>query len=391
VPKLTGADEQAIRPMVQCRPVWTGVARAGDVLDADRLLLHAGPPFGRTTDLPAPVRNSLALACVYEGWAADAQAGRAMVESGTVAIGAAQDHRVVVPLAGVASPSMAVHVVVDQDDESMAQYAVLNEGPEHALRRGTLDPEVPRHHVWLDGRFSEWLSEALGAPLEVLPLLRAALESGDDCHSRTVSGSRLLVQRLAPTAPVPTDVERFLSRAPAFALNLWMAAAALILNSAAEVGGSTAVTRAGGNGERFGISLSERPGRWFTVRASLPVGAVAAQYAGRRTLGAIGDSAVLDFLGLGGMALRYAPAVARDLDQFLPEDALDRPRRLLARRAEPLGTAVGLTATACRAAGQGPVVLLTMIDDSGVAGQIGDGVFEPPIALFERAIVGRNG
>lgn len=386
--KHTEANEHAMGRLLACRPVWNAVARVGDVIGGDRLILHPGPPVVRSTDLPAPIRNSLALACVYEGWAADPEAARAMIDSGEVSIGAAQDHRVVVPLAGVASPSMAVHVVVDQNDESRAYYAVLNEGPQHALRGGTVDAEVLVHHAWLDGQFSEWLSGALDGQVEVLPLLREALRRGDDCHSRTVNGSQLLVQRLVRRSGAPGDVADFLTSARSFALNLWMAAAALMLDSAAGVPGATVVTRAGGNGERFGIQLSGQPGRWFSVPATPPVGAIASEHVGRRVLGAVGDSPVLDFLGLGGMALRHAPDVAQGLGEVVPPDALERPGRLLARRSEALGTEVGLIAAACRAADRGPLVLLTMIEASGVGGQVGNGVFEAPVTLFEDAING---
>ena len=92
--KHTEANEHAMGRLLACRPVWNAVARVGDVIGGDRLILHPGPPVVRSTDLPAPIRNSLALACVYEGWAADPEAARAMIDSGEVSIGAAQDHRV---------------------------------------------------------------------------------------------------------------------------------------------------------------------------------------------------------------------------------------------------------------------------------------------------------
>jgi hypothetical protein len=382
--ELAEADTLAVDQMLACRPSWSGVVWLRDVVGDDRLLLHPGPPFADPGALPAPVRNSLALASVYEGWAADAVAGQAMVEAGEIALGAAQDYGVVVPLAGAASPSMAAHVVVDQLDESSVRYAVLTEGANHALRKGVLDSQVVSHHAWLDGRLAEWLSDALHEPIELLPLIRSALDRGDDCHSHTSNGSRLLSERLAAmSSPVPDDVADFLRSARSFALNVWMAAAALMLGSAGGMSDSTVVTRAGGNGEQFGIQLSGEPDRWLTVPASAPVGS---HDENACPLGAVGDSPVLDFFGLGGMALEHAPDVAREMAAYLPDDILERPGRLLARRDERVGSAVGLTAAACEAAGAGPVVMLTMIDADGAAGQLGAGVFQPPTRLFEQAI-----
>src|SRR5262249_3947389 len=47
-PRIEAANAEALERMLAVRPHWVDVARAGDVLpelDAERLLLHAGPPI----------------------------------------------------------------------------------------------------------------------------------------------------------------------------------------------------------------------------------------------------------------------------------------------------------------------------------------------------------
>ncbi|MGW5124872.1 oxamate carbamoyltransferase subunit AllG family protein [Streptomyces sp. NPDC004069] len=398
-PFVHAADERALDRLAACRPRWTGMSTVRAVTGSDWLLLHAGPPFETIDDIPAPVLNSLALACVYEGWATDVEAGRGFVLGGETAFAPAQDHGVVVPLAGVASPSMAVHVVTgppvgdapvtDGPAAGHVRYAVVNEGQEHALRLGAADPEIPAHHHWLNGAFADWLADCLDAagPLDLLPVIGAARAEGDDCHSRTVAGSRLLAARLRAAAPdTPNDVAAFLDAAPAFALNLWMAAAALMLSAADGTPGSSAVTRAGGNGHAFGIQVAGLPGRWFTTPAMPPRGHVEAPHTGCRAVGAIGDSAIVDLLGLGGQSLAAAPAVRAALHGYLPPDATERGAVLAGRTlSDADGTPAGLTAHAVVRTGTGPLVLLGMIEQTGRAGRIGGGVYDPPVPLFETA------
>lgn len=158
--------------------------------------------------------------------------------------------------------------------------------------------------------------------------------------------------------------------------------------SAAEgVEGASIVTRAGGNGVEFGIQLASRPGQWVCVPAPVPQGTIEPAHQGRQAVGALGDSAVVDFAGLGGQSLQFAPLVAQGVAASLPADAAQRAVQVLASKAPPLVRGLCATAAAsCVAAGVGPLVLIGMIDAQGVAGRIGGGVVDVPATLFERAL-----
>ena len=60
------------------------------------------------------------------------------------------------------------------------------------------------------------------------------------------------------------------------------------------IDGSSFVTAAGGNGHEIGIQVSGLPGQWFTVAASTPKGKFDVDLPEDRSLGAIGDSAVVE-------------------------------------------------------------------------------------------------
>lgn len=165
-----------------------------------------------------------------------------------------------------------------------------------------------------------------------------------------------------------------------------MAAVSVAAAAAEEVPASSLVTRAGGNGHSFGFSTAAAPRRWMISPAPPPRGTLAPEFAGREPTGALGDSAVLDFFGLGGMNLRSAPAVHRSLQASLPPDVLDRGAAILAGPHPGLGgRRVATSVRRMRDAGKGPIVLLGMIDRVGEAGRIGGGVVDVPAGLFAAA------
>jgi len=375
-------------------PVWTGMAPLAQLLAARgrpaRTLLHAGPPFGSLAAVPQPVRNSALQAILFEGWADSLETAADVFDAGAVNFEPAQDNDCLVPLAGVVSPSMQLHVVADPV-AGRVQYAVLNEGMRHCLRVGVIEPGLVEHQRWLHGPFARWLTERLAAqgPLDLLPLLARALAEGDDGHSRTVAGSALIAGELlrGDESGFKVEAETFLAQCPPFALNLWMAAAALSLRAAEGLDGSDAITRAGGNGIEFGFQTAAEPGRWQTVPGTPPRGPIAAEYRGLPVLAAIGDSAVVDFFGLGGAALRHAPLTLDGLEGFAPDDVLDRPAALMESEHPRLPIRTGVSATRIAQAGVSPVVLLGMIEGQGLEGRIGGGAFEPSVAAFEYSLI----
>ncbi|MFN6998277.1 MAG: hypothetical protein ACK4PH_29165, partial [Aquincola tertiaricarbonis] len=115
---------------------------------------------------------------------------------------------------------------------------------------------------------------------------------------------------------------------------------------------------------------------WRSVPAAPPRGTRLPGHAATAALGAIGDSAVLDFCGLGGQALAAAPALCAEWQGLLPAD-------LPTRRAAVVDAASGLVDAACIVAhGLPPLVNLAILDELGNAGLIGRGWYAPDPALF---------
>lgn len=331
------------------------------------VLLHAGPPF--QGEPPPAVRHACVQALLFERLAADAAQAHAMVSDGAVDLQPAQDHGVATPLAQVVSASMPLAVV---GDETSVAWAPLVESPPPALRFGTEAPEARARLSAIAVLGLERLAPLLRAqPVAMGPIVGRALAEGDECHARTGAANAALIDALVGLS---AEDRAALQANPGFVLPLLMAAACWRLRRA-----SHGLAAVGGNGIDFGVRL-HCDTRWHRSPAAPPSGTRMSGHADSAALGAIGDSAVIDFCGLGGQALEAAPALCDEWRQVLPE-------ALASRRAAVIDPATGLVDVARIAAiGLAPLVDLAILDRHGAHGLIGRGVFIPEAALFARAL-----
>jgi len=383
-----GADATAAERVESVDPVLTGVPLVREVLPGlGKVVLHAGPSYVSVDHIPRPVLNSMCVASVFEGWAADFVDAEHQVLTGKIGTAAAQDHGLAVPLAGVLTASMAVLEISDVLEPERRVFAALNEGQNHATRLGRLDSWLPSHLRWLHETLPGALKSLCDPPLRLLPVIDAALREGDDCHARTVAGSTFLTEYWRSRGGRDASVRAFLEESPAFALSFWMGVAALGARAAIDVSGAHLVTHAGGNGHEFGIKISGRSSAWTRCAAPVPSGRIEPACEGATPVGALGDSAVIDFAGLGAQALRRAPLLRESLAAHLPKNILGRPGRVLSGvETDGPWRLRATNARRCVDAGTGPAVLIGMIDAAGSRGRIGGGVVDVPVSLFARAL-----
>ncbi|WP_085482079.1 oxamate carbamoyltransferase subunit AllG family protein [Paraburkholderia susongensis] len=384
------AERIALDAIVASRPVLRALLRARDAIRwPERTLLHAGPPLGESAP-PPPILHSAAHAALFEGWAASFDEAIAAIMAREILLAPAQEHDCVVPLAAVLSPGQYVQVVSDAAGRGRTIHAALSGGGGAAIRLGMDDPQVTAHLRWINGPLADAVGARLGAPVDLAAIADAALALGDDCHGRTIEGTRIWVERLAAERPFDDPaVKRFLDTSPGFFLNTWMAASACMLSTAEHVNGSAIVTSMGANGRHAGIRLAHAPQRWFTVEATTPVGRFDAGFAATDGLPAIGDSAVVDALGLGAMCMHRSEAQQQNLGAFMqsPPQALNATLLGALHPAFTRGaTRVGLSARSVVASGLRPAVALGILDTNGRRGRIGGGIWTAPLALFEDAL-----
>lgn len=390
---MTG-HSHSIQRLLAVRPQLQRVTTAGKALGlAPHELLHAGPPLKDSSQPPPVLMSSAVVTCLHERWALDEASAQALVQSGSLRWSPAQDRGLVVPLATVVSSSTPLFEVIDEHTGTLAWSPVSTlRGPD--TRMGFRDARLAARLAERDSRVAVLWQEVLTrtGPLSLYPLANQGLAQGDDLHSRTSAANHAMAVWLRGHEAA-TSLADDIEATPLFFLTLWMAACSLALR-AAEGGSEEAsmlVTRAGGNGEAFGLCLAGAPTDWVQVAATAPQGHLLPHAAGSAVCGAIGDSAVIDFLGFGGQRLAQSPEPLEALKDFLPAGYAQSSEQLLAAQHPAFDSQwVGIDARAVVATGAAPLVALAMLGADGLAGFVGRGVYCPPLALFEKALDGRR-
>ncbi|HCK75950.1 MAG TPA: DUF1116 domain-containing protein [Gammaproteobacteria bacterium] len=387
------ADEEALSRILRVKPIWSGMQAAADAVNlAEDTLLHAGPAFKDPADIVKPILNSACVAAVFNGLAPNFDEAKTGIHSGKISLKSAQDHDVVTPLAAVVSSKMLLHCIEDQSDSQVRAFAPINGGNGPAPRLGICSPDALAHLSWLHQSLGPALADVCTDGIHLLDIAAQSVREGDDCHGRTPVGTRLLlgkIQSKLSRQSLGQDFIGFIEQGPSFFLNIWMAASKTILLGGQGVAKSSLITVAAANGRETGIQLAGLPGRWFTAPASPPKGDFDVNLPGSRALGAIGDSAIVDALGFGAMAMSFCPVQKTNLGHWLPPDGLATGSMLTAA-VHPgfadLGLSVGITARACISADRAPLVSLGILDNLGEVGRLGGGIFEQPKSMISHGL-----
>ncbi|MDQ3053956.1 MAG: DUF1116 domain-containing protein [Actinomycetota bacterium] len=381
------------------------VRSAADALDLDRdLFLHAGPPieFGNAS---GPLRGALIGAAMFEGLAGDPDEAVAMLESGRIRLEPCHHHRAVGPMAGVTTASMWVSELRDPVNGGTA-YCSLNEGLGKVLRYGAYSTEVIDRLRWMGEVLGPLLAAALirSGPIDIKSILAQMLQMGDEGHNRNRAGSLMFLRDLAPAiaeagAPADqvADVLRFLGGNEHFFLNYGMPAAKLALDAARDIPGCSVVVAMARNGTEFGIQTSGTGDAWFTGPAQTPEGLFLGAYGPQDANPDIGDSAIMETLGVGGFSMAAAPAIVRFVGGTVP-DALATTRRMFRitvtenpAYAIPVlefrGAPTGIDVLSVARTGILPQINTGMAGRVAGTGQVGAGLVKPPQECFEKALV----
>lgn len=382
-------EAAALERLVRAEPVLLGVKSAAEALALGaRELLHSGPPLRDARRPPAVLLSSAVVTILHEGWAGNANQAEAMVAAGEVTLAPAQPRGCVTPLACIVAPGTPLFEVEAGGRRICAPVSAVR-GPD--TRMGSRDPALAQRLHVRDRRVAPAFHRLLAAHglLPLLPLAAHGLASGDDLHSRTTAANGELAGWVRGHGEA--ELAGDLDATPLFFLTLWMAASACMLRAAEGNGVTTLVTRAGGNGEQFAIALAGAPDRWICAEGSAPSGN---RLGGREAVAvcaAIGDSAVIDMLGCGGLALAHAAEPLQAFEGHVPEAHASLAGQLLSVRHPLLDRPLWLDAARVVEHGVTPLIALAMLAADGRTGFVGRGLYRPPLSLFERAVRPQSG
>ena len=405
--KIAVTNREALERLCRARPVWTAVRLAREAIGlSGYALLHAGPPIGWER-MCGPMRGAVIGAILYEGWAATPADAERLAASGEISFGPCHSRGAVGPMAGIISPSMPVIVVEDQANGTAA-YTFIADGPwGHQLRFGAHGPETLAGLAWVRDVVAPAFQGVLEreGPIDLASLMAQALTMGDEMHMRNAAATGLLARKLAaPLVGVVRDpvrleaVMRFLTRDnDQFFLGWAMAAAKAAARSIEGLSGSTVVSAMARNGVEFGIRVAGLGDRWFTGPASVVKGLYFPGFAAGDANRDIGDSAIMETYGLGGMAMAASPAVLRIVGAKSFGDAVSTTRGMaeICVGSNPLfalaplngeGTPTGIDVRKVVETGILPVIN-TAIAHRTAAKMIGAGISLPPLEPFASALV----
>lgn len=370
-------NREALRRLLDVPLVWRRLRRADSALGLlPRELLHAGPPFSGPP--PEPVIKAACAALIFEGEADSEPSARTLLAAGHATLAPAQDRHLVTPLAAVVSRSMWLHEVGRPEAPA---WSPLNEGAGPAQRFGILSAAVVERLGFVHGELAAALNRLGDLDLDLLGPARRGLAAGDELHARLSVPSAALAQALAARGLEETALAFFHDNQQSF-LNPWMAACKAMMRAAASAGQGDLLVAAGGNGVEFGIQRAGHPGRWLSAPVEAPAGpALSAHLASARRLPAIGDSAVIDAIGLGASALDAAPEQAGLLTPAQVAESREAARRALLGDHPGLGRPLGLSAGRV-APGARPGVCLAALDADGEHGLVGRGLAFHPATLY---------
>ena len=405
--RIEAANQKGIERMFAGDPVLVDLIPAAEAIPQlkDRMILHAGPPV-EWDRMCGPMRGAIMGIAVFEGWADSLEDAEAKASAGEFEFHPNHHFDAVGPMTGMTTVSQPLMVVENKTFGNRA-YCAVNEGLGKVMRFGGNDAEVLERLRWLRDDFGPALGRALrhmgGVPLK--SLVARGLTMGDEMHQRNVACSGLVLRALAPALAVTSDDTGPLAKALAFMggndqffLNIAMAMGKSIMDPVRDIESASLVTAMCRNGTDFGIRVSGTGDTWFTAPVEMPEGLYFPGFSEKDANPDMGDSTIVETIGLGGFAMGAAPAVAGFIGAGSASEAGNYTRTMLeiALAENPewtipsmdyLGVPTGIDIRLVVETGLAPTINTGIAHREPGVGQVGAGVVRAPMACFEQALL----
>jgi len=404
--QIKQANDKALEKMEQTKTILVDIElKAKNVipgLDEDTIL-HAGPPVA-WEDMCGPLQGGIAGILVYEGRAKDWEEGYEIAASGEIQFEPNHDHDAIGPMIGVTAPNMPVFVLKDPET-GRKSFCTLNEGRGKVLRFGGFGEEVLEKLNWMRDVLAPAMKKAIkhADGIDIRNIVSESLHMGDEAHNRNRSGSYLFLSKIAPhlydtnDEDTAKEVFNFIrENGDIFNLNLSMPSAKLIADAARDIEHSTIVVAMARNGTETGIQVSSLGREWFNAPAPLVDGLFFPGYEKDDGCPDLGDSTITECVGTGGFAMASAPAIVNFVGGKA-KDALNRTKKMYEithgesgiYTMPPLdfkGVPLGIDIRRVVDLNQPPLINTGIAHKKPGIGQIGAGLTEAPIEIFQDAV-----
>jgi hypothetical protein len=402
--RIDAANQRVVQKLIDAQPVLVDVVPAytkAPVLKG-KVLLHAGPPIA-WAEMTGPMQASCVGAALFEGWSETREAAAAMLAAGEVQFIPCHHVGAVGPMGGITSGNMP-WLVVRNATEGNEAYCIMNEGIGKVLRFGANGPEVIDRLHWMADVLAPALAKALKTlegGLNLRNIMGRAITMGDEFHQRNIAASALFLREMAPALTAtgaPESVFKFLGDTDQFFLNCAMAAGKVTVDAARTIEEGTILTTMTRNGVQFGIRVAACGDQWFTGPVGTPAGMYFSGYSADDANPDIGDSAVTETCGWGGMAMAASPGVIRfvgaggfadavKITREMGEISIGNNPHLQIPTMDFMGAPIGVDIRRVVETGILPIINTGIAHKEPGRGQIGAGTVKPPIEAFEAALV----
>ncbi len=405
--KINEANNLAVKRLMSVEPVLTDIDSALNVIPGmtPYTILHSGPPI-TWNRMCNPMKRAVKGALILEGLAKDDKSAEKLMKTKKITLSANHTHGSVGPMTGIISASMPVLVTKDLTYGNTS-YSTFNEGGGKVLWFGSVEKETITRLRYMRDEFAPVLKRVIKkmGGIAIWSVLAQGIQMGDECHNRHAASTNIFLKNIVETLfslniskEKAFKVYKFIAGNSHFFLNITMTACKLAMVAASDIENSTIVTAMSRNGTDFGIRVSGLGDKWFIAPSPLLLDALYNPGYGLED-GApdIGDSSIIETMGLGGFAIAAAPSMASFAGGGF-QDSIKIVKQMgqITTTKNPKfgipcldfeGTPTGIDIRKVVETEILPSINSAVVHKSSGAGQIGAGIVHAPYECFTKAIM----
>ncbi len=405
--QINEANKIAVERLMSVQPIFTDIDTALNVIPGmtPKTILHSGPPitWSRMCD---PMKRAVKGALMLEGLAKDDKSAERLMKTKKITLSANHHHGSVGPMTGIISASMPVIVTKDLTYGNTS-YSTFNEGGGKVLWFGAVEEETINKLRFIRDEFAPVLKKVIkktgGIP--IWSVLAQGIQMGDECHNRHAASTNIFLKSIVEplfslniSREKAFKVYKFIAGNSHFFLNITMTACKLAMVAASDIENSTIVTAMSRNGTDFGIRVSGLGDKWFIAPSPLLLDALYNPGYGLDD-GApdIGDSSIIETMGLGGFAIAAAPSMASfagggfqesvNITKQMGQITTTKNSKFANPCLDFQGTRTGIDIRKVVETEILPSINSAVVHKSTGAGQIGAGIVHAPYECFTSAIM----
>ncbi|MGI9553770.1 MAG: DUF1116 domain-containing protein [Thermodesulfobacteriota bacterium] len=406
--RIDDANAYALEMLFDVEPVVIGVDTALNAVPGmtPSTILHSGTPISwrRMCD---PMKRAVKGALIFEGLARDDLGAEKKLRNNKVTLSPNHHHDCVGPMTGVISPSMPVIITKDVKSGKKV-FSTFNEGGGQVLWFGSFSKETLIKLKWIKDTFAPVMKKTVSKSggISIWNILSQGIQMGDECHNRHGACTNIFIKNIVEdlfSLNIPRkraiEVYKFISGNSHFFLNFTMTGCKLAMDAAHDIKDSTIVTAMSRNGTDFGIRVSGLGDKWFVAKSPyLPDALYNPGYGPEDGAPDVGDSSIIETMGLGGFAIAAAPSMAsfagggfKDAVKITNEMGLitnTKNSKFAIPSLDFEGTPTGIDIRKVVDTAILPSINSAVVHKSSGVGQIGAGIVKAPYECFTKALSG---